>query len=332
MSFTLRIGSRPSALALAQANLIKDTVVRAGRGLAAEVVPISTSGDKMQTAALAQIGGKGLFVRELEQGLSARRIDLAVHSMKDLPAVLAPQYRLAAVPQRESPNDALITRSGGGWDSLPEGVRLGTSSTRRRLEALRLRPDLQVLLLRGNVDTRLQRLRAGDFDAIILAVAGLRRLGVIFGGSGPSGHAAMVELDGREFVPAGGQGALAVEALCDGPIAGSAEIEEAIAALNDSRTLAEVTAERAFLAAIGASCVSPVGVNGASKSETLTLHALLFSLDGTRSLAAELTRDLILGWESASTREQIEQITTELGEQLGQQMLDRGAGELIGRE
>src|SRR6516225_7744924 len=140
MSLTLRIGSRPSVLALAQAAVIKDAITKRLSELVVEIVPISTSGDKMQTASLARVGGKGLFIRELEQALSERRIDVAVHSMKDLPAVLPQQFRIAAVPRREAPYDVLLSRGRGGWASLPQGARLGTSSVRRRLEALRVRP------------------------------------------------------------------------------------------------------------------------------------------------------------------------------------------------
>jgi len=333
MSLALRIGSRPSALALAQAAVIRDAITQRLSGLLVEIVPISTSGDKMQTASLARVGGKGLFIRELEQALSDHRIDAAVHSMKDLPALLPQQFRLAAVPQREPPYDVLLSRNRGGWSSLPQGARLGTSSIRRRLEALRVCPNLQVLPLRGNVDTRLRRLRGGDFDAIILAAAGLRRLGLASdvqhqGADQPGDEIAMVELDMCDFVPSGGQGALAVEALRDSLLGDSPEIEHAFAGTTDLSTLAEITAERAFLATIGASCVSPVGVNGSVGSESLTLRALLFSIDDGQSLNGELAGKLPV---DASSREPIEQAATQLGERLGRLMLDRGAGELIGR-
>jgi hydroxymethylbilane synthase len=318
MSFRLRIGSRPSPLALAQANLIKGLIEAALPGLIAEIVAVSTSGDKLTTASLAQIGGKGLFIRELEQALAAGQIDIAVHSMKDLPALLPSEFRLAAVPQRENPRDALITRAGGGWNELRHGARLGTSSTRRRLEALRLRPDLAVMPLRGNVDTRLARLAAGDFDAIILAIAGLRRLGKL-------GAIEFTELDEREFVPSGGQGALAIEALAAGPIAGALEIEAALAALNDVHALAEVAAERAFLATIGASCVSPVGVKASVDGATLKLNALLFSVDGSRNLAGEIA----VPYRIEDGRDGLSPAAAAIGATLGRRMIDRGARELI---
>lgn len=318
MSFHLRIGARPSALALAQAELIKRRLEAALPGLTADLVTVRTSGDKLTTASLAQVGGKGLFIRELEQALSAARIDLAVHSMKDLPAVLPRGFRLAAVPARENPRDALIARAAGGWNQLPHGARLGTSSTRRRLEALRLRPDLEVIPLRGNVDTRLARLLAGDFDAIILAIAGLRRLGRF-------DALDCVELDDREFVPSGGQGALALEARAVGLIGGAQEIEAAVASLNDARALAEVTAERAFLATIGASCVSPVGVKATLDDATMQLRALLFSIDGARSLADEIAVPCRV--EDAHSRSAA--AAAAIGATLGHRMIDRGARALI---
>jgi hydroxymethylbilane synthase len=263
----------------------------------------------MATASLAQVGGKGLFIRELEQALNENRIDLAVHSMKDLPATLAPQFRIAAVPPREYAHDALIARGSGGWGALPRGARLGTSSARRRLEALRLRPDLDIVPLRGNVETRLQRLAAGDFDAIILAMAGLRRLG-------RDGVAHLTELDDDAFIPAAGQGALALEVLTDRRHGVSLAIEQAISGLNDVSAAAEVTAERSLLATIGASCVSPIGVKGTVKDGRLTLRALLFSLDGSKSLTES-------GEQSDLTN------AAALGVTLGRRMIARGAAEMI---
>jgi len=335
MALTLRIGSRPSALALAQANLVKARLVHAVQDLRieidlrVEIVPISTSGDKMTSASLARVGGKGLFIRELEQALTDRRIDLAVHSMKDLPAILPAQFRIAAVPEREDPRDVLITCRDGGWDALPPGARLGTSSTRRRLEALCLRPDLDVQPLRGNIDTRLNRLANGDFDAIILAMAGLKRLGR------SSDNLFYCLLDASTFIPSGGQGALAIEALADTTI-GPAELEHAVAALNDPRAFAEVTAERSFLATIGASCVSPVGVKAAADGGMLKLCAILFGANGEKSLAGEIEEPHRFADPPATTANHpattINHPAAALGAKLGKRMLERGAGELIGRE
>lgn len=319
MTAKIRIGSRPSALALAQAAMVAGRIRAAAPGLACEIVRISTTGDKITSAALAQIGGKGLFIRELEQALAAGRIDLAVHSMKDLPAMTAAGFRIVAVPARENPRDALLARGAGGWDALARGARLGTASPRRRLMALSARPDLQIAPLRGNVDTRLGKLAAGEFDAIILAMAGLARLGrleQIRGG----GAIILSELDEREFVPAGGQGALALEAFGDGPIAGAAEIEAAVAALDDPRARAETIAERAFLAAIGASCVSPVGVRAKAGGDAITLRARLFSLDGARSLEESAEAR----WSPGDTA-----AAADLGAAAGQRIIARGGRELI---
>ena len=330
MALALRIGARPSALALAQANLVTTRLVHAVQDLRIEIVSISTSGDKMTSASLARVGGKGLFIRELEQALAEARVDIAVHSMKDLPAILPAQFRIAAVPEREDPRDVLITRRASGWDALPPGARVGTSSTRRRLEALRLRPDLDVQPLRGNIDTRLNRLANGDFDAIILAMAGLKRLGR----SGDNFFYCL--LGDSTFIPSGGQGALAIEALADTTIGGSPELEHTVAALNDSRALAEVTAERSFLATIGASCVSPVGVKGTMHGAALKLCAILFSSQGEKSLAGEIEEPHHFVDPPARIANhpatKIDHSAAALGAKLGTQMLARGAGELIGRE
>jgi hydroxymethylbilane synthase len=308
----LRIGSRPSRLALAQARIVKDAIERIAPDLVCEIVAIKTTGDKLTTPSLADLGGKGLFVRELEQALAAGQIDIAVHSMKDMPARLAPSFKLLAVPAREDTADVLLT---GGPDlaHLPQGARLGTSSLRRRFEALRLRPDLDVQPLRGNIDTRLARLRAGEFDAIILAAAGLKRLG-------QSDLPPMHHLAEDDFVPAGGQGALAIEGMADRSPGGSAEAERTVATMDDRRARTEVSAERAFLAEIGASCASPIGVRATAEGGRLALRALLFSLDGVQSM----TDSLSVAQSSAVADAE------RAGVELAQLMLARGAAELIG--
>ncbi len=308
----LRIGSRPSRLALAQAAIVKDAIERNAPGLTCEIVAIRTTGDKLTTPSLARVGGKGLFVRELEQALAAGQIDVAVHSMKDMPARLGPRFRLLAVPAREDTADVLLT-SGSDLAGLPRGARLGTSSLRRRFEAARLRPDLDFQPLRGNVDTRLAKLRAGDFDAIILAAAGLKRLGQ---SDLPPTH----RLSDDDFVPAGGQGALAIEAITDRLPGGSAEIERAVAAMDDLHARIEVSAERACLAEIGASCASPIGVRATAEGGNLTVRVLLFSLDGARSMTDWLTVALSSNIADAE----------QAGAELARRMLSRGAAELIG--
>ena len=285
-----------------------------------EIVPIRTSGDRMASASLAAVGGKGLFVKELEQALVERRVDLAVHSMKDLPARLAPEFRIAAVPERADPRDALLARApGGSLAALPCGARLGTSSARRRFEALRQRPDLTVVPLRGNVDTRLARLAAGDFDAIILALAGLARLARGEGDAAQSG-VALAPLDDRDFLPCGGQGALCIEALAGPPAAaGSAEVEATLVALDDPRARMETAAERAFLAALGASCVSPVGALARIDGPAIAMRAIVFSLDGARHLIDEIAGEAGDGDAAAA-----------LGARLAERMLAAGADEMVG--
>jgi hydroxymethylbilane synthase len=316
MAPTLRIGSRPSRLALSQAERIRDRVKAAAPSLAIEIVAIHTSGDKMTGASLARVGGKGLFIKELEQALVERAIDIAVHSMKDLPAILTPGFRISAVPERADARDALISRAARGIASLTPGARLGTSSARRRFEALRLRPDLNIAPLRGNVDTRLRRVAAGDFHAIIVAMAGLERLG-----HAGSDEVAFVPLDESDFVPAGGQGALAVEALADQQIARSAELDATLSAIDDPRAHREVAAERAFLAALGASCVSPLGVRATINANTLHIRALLFSVDGSRHMSDELTEIIVPDAPLAQAEG--------AGTRLAQRMLAVGARELI---
>jgi hydroxymethylbilane synthase len=280
MPLKIRIGSRPSKLAIAQASIVRARLAAQIFGAEIEIVEIRTSGDKLTSASLADIGGKGLFIKELEQALADRTIDVAVHSMKDLPAILPEQFRVAAVPVRENTADILVTRDGSAMSALPSGARLGTSSSRRRFQALRKNRGLEILPLRGNVDTRLARVADGSFDAIIIAMAGLKRLGRVK-------DVKFVELDSRDFIPAGGQGALAIETLADRK---GDELDRALSAINDARAFYETAAERAFLAALGASCTTPVGVRAAMptdalRADTLVIWAMLFSPDGSRELS-----------------------------------------------
>ncbi|MGO9452412.1 MAG: hydroxymethylbilane synthase [Candidatus Binataceae bacterium] len=314
MAFTIRIGTRPSQLAIAQAEIVRARLATVITDLAAEIVEIRTTGDRMTTASLAQVGGKGLFIRELEQALREKTIDLAVHSMKDLPAVLAPEFRLAAVPQREDARDVLVTRAGGSIASLPRGAKLGTSSSRRRFQALRANPSIEISPLRGNVDTRLRRVANGALDAIVIAMAGLKRLGRL-------SEVACTPLDVGDFIPAGGQAALAIETLATGPLDGSSELERALAALNDARARYETTAERAFLATIGASCVTPVGVKATIADESLSVGAILFSNDGASEMSEALQEPLDTDLAPSAAQA--------AGARLGEKMLARGADRLI---
>ena len=312
MAVKLRIGSRPSRLALAQTEIVRARLAELVPGLTAEIVQIKTSGDRLTSASLARVGGKGLFIRELEQALVDQQIDLAVHSLKDLPALLAPEFRLAAVSAREDARDALITRDGTDLSSLPRGARLGTSSLRRRFLALKANPNLQILPLRGNVDTRLQRLAEGAMDAIVIAMAGLKRLGRL--------DIKCIPLDEREFVPAGGQAALAIETLPHPPT----ELEHALVAFNDSRARYETTAERSLLATIGASCSTPIGVKATVSGDSVVLHAILFAEDGSAELSEEIEEPLDVDLAPSSAES--------LGARLGERMLARGADRLIAHE
>jgi hydroxymethylbilane synthase len=310
----IKIGTRPSKLALAQASIVRARLAAQIPGVEIEVVEIHTSGDKLATASLAQVGGKGLFVKELEQALAAHHIDIAVHSMKDLPAVLAPQFRVRCVVERENTADVLVTRDGAALTALPAGARLGTSSSRRRFQALRVNRGLEIIPLRGNVDTRLGRVAAGSLDAIIVAMAGLKRLGRI-------GDVKFVELDARDFIPAGAQGALAIETLAGRSDGGSSEIDDTLEALNDARAFYETAAERAFLAAIDASCTTPVGVRATVAATMLTIRAILFSPDGAREISESI--------EDALDPKLAPSSAENTGKRLAEKMLARGAAAML---
>ncbi|HVA79634.1 MAG TPA: hydroxymethylbilane synthase [Candidatus Binataceae bacterium] len=312
MTRVLRIGSRPSALAMVQAEYVRARLAVLLPGAVLEIVPIRTSGDKLSTASLAQVGGKGLFIRELEQALAERKIELAVHSMKDLPAQLPAGFRIAAVPEREDTRDLLVSAHGGDVAVLAPGARVGTSSSRRRFQALRANPKIEIVALRGNVDTRLKRIADGSLAAIIIAAAGLRRLG-------READVKFAILDERDFIPAGGQGALAIETL-DGDAA--PEIAAALEALDDPRARYETAAERAFLAALGASCTTPVGVRAIASDETLSIRAILFSPGGDREIAAALAAPAQVNYSPP--------IAVGAGQELAYRMLARGAGALVG--
>ena len=265
----IRIGTRASALALAQANAVAGALRGAGHDV--EIVPMRTEGDRLASARLATIGGKGLFVREIEDALLAKTVDLAVHSLKDLPAEVPNGLVLAAYPPREDPRDVLVSRTPGGLAALPRGAVVGTSSPRRRALLLAARPDLAVEPLRGNVDARLRKLEEGTFAATILASAGLRRLNLRPPHTEPLGV--------EDFVPAVGQGVLGLEAR-----EGDDVVLHAVAALDDARTRACALAERSFLARLGASCVTPVAAHASLDGDMLTMRALVVSEDGVRRL------------------------------------------------
>ncbi len=273
MKQTVRIGTRGSALALWQAGWVKTQLESLWPGLQVALVPIKTSGDKFQEGPLAPVGGKGLFVKEIEEALLSRAVDLAVHSMKDLPSELLDGLILSAIPEREDPRDVLITRHGETLAELPAGTRVGTSSLRRQALLLHLHPGLRVEILRGNVETRLRKQREGTVDATVLAAAGLKRLGLT-----PQ-HSQV--LDEQVFLPAIGQGALGIETRADD------EVAALVRPLHHQATAVAVSAERAFLRGMGGSCRTPLAANGTVLNGTVYLTALVASSDGRRLIRGE---------------------------------------------
>ena len=261
----IRLGTRGSRLALVQCEQVA-TALRA-HGAHVEIVVIRTSGDRLAQVALADFGGKALFVKEIEEALLAGQVDVGVHSLKDMPATLPAGLILAAFPAREDPADVLLTRGPGGWDGLPPGARVGTSSLRRRALVLARRPDLRPEPIRGNVETRIEKLTAGSCDATILAAAGLRRLGL----EPPN----LTALPVAEFVPAVGQGILAIEAR-----EADREVLELLGQLDDTRSRSEALAERAFLERLGADCHTPVAGHAWHDGAVLGLTGVVASLDG----------------------------------------------------
>jgi hydroxymethylbilane synthase len=258
VSDRLRVGTRGSQLALSQAEAVAAGLERAWPRLTVELVPIRTSGDRLATAHLADIGGKGLFVQEIDEALREGRVDLAVHSLKDL-------------PRREDPRDALVAPTPTRIGSLPRGARVGTSSLRRSVQLLALRADLAASPIRGNVDTRLRKLRQGEYDAIVLAAAGLRRLGLL--------DATATLLEPEEMLPAVGQGTLGVEAREeDGATLALVDV------LTDADTRTATLAERAFLEAMGGTCTTPLAAYARRTGAGLRLDAFLATPDGTRVL------------------------------------------------
>src|SRR5580693_1131031 len=260
----LRIGSRGSPLALVQARDVLRRLV-ATSGLAAdqiEIKVIRTTGDAIQDRPLAEAGGKGLFTKEIEEALAAGAIDLAVHSSKDMPTVLPAGLVLSAFLPREDARDAFIGRTAKTLGDLPTGAVIGTASPRRQALAKRLRPDVVIVPLRGNVETRLRKLEAGDFHATILAVAGLKRLGLL------SAATAILEID--EFLPAVGQGAIGLETR-----AGDEATRALIAKINDPDTATAVAAERAFLAELDGSCRTPIGGHARINNDTVHFHGMI---------------------------------------------------------
>ena len=294
----LRIGSRGSQLALWQANHISRLLQQRGHSVSIEV--IKTTGDKITDVALAKVGTKGMFTKEIEEALGGRDIDLAVHSLKDLPTELPPGFVIAAVPEREDPRDAFFSVQYARLEDLPRGARVGTSSLRRQAQLHALRADLEIVSLRGNVDTRLRKLESGEFAAIILSAAGVGRLGLT--------KNIRRHFDPDEMCPAAGQGALAIETRID-----DIETVEALKFLDHPPTRDAVECERAALNALGGGCQVPIGAFAQTTGDGLTLRAVVASPDGSRVIRER---------RSGSNPKK-------LGADLGSLLLSRGAREIL---
>jgi hydroxymethylbilane synthase len=311
---TLRIGSRGSQLALWQAHWVMDAIHRVRPDVRTELLVIKTTGDKILDVPLAKVGGKGLFVKEIEEAMLGGRIDIAVHSMKDMPAELPQGLCIGAVPKREDPRDALVAEKFRSLADLPKGARVGTSSLRRSAQLLHLRPDLLIEPLRGNLDTRLKKLTTTDLDAIVLAAAGLRRLGLA--------DRITAVLDADSMLPAVGQGALCIESRTD-----DETISAVLSALDDADTHTAVLAERAFLHRLEGGCQVPIAghatlhqmdkMDQTDEEDGLTITGLVAELDGSRLIKQTL----------AGPRDQ----AAELGLRLADALLAQGAGSILER-
>lgn len=302
MSGQVRIATRRSRLALWQAEHVAARLAALHPGLVVSLVPIVTEGDRIQDRSLAAAGGKGLFIKELEHALQAGTADIAVHSMKDMPAALAPGFTIAAALERGDPRDAFVSTRHASLAALPQGARVGTSSLRRQCQLRHRRPDLEVVALRGNVETRLAKLDAGACDATVLATAGLERLGLA--------DRIRARLAPGEMLPAVGQGIIGVECA-----AGRDDVIALLRPLENGPARAALDAERAFAAALGASCQSPIAGYATLEGDTLQLAGLAGSPDGARILADTVTG---LARDAAA-----------LGAGLAARLLAAGAGDLL---
>jgi hydroxymethylbilane synthase len=304
----VRIGTRASKLALTQSGHMRDRIADALPGGVVSLVQITTSGDRIQDRVLTELGGKGLFTLEIEQALLDGRIDCAVHSLKDMPAENPPGLVIAAIPEREDPRDAILSATYGSIDALPPGGRLGTASLRRQTQARHRRPDLTIVPLRGNVDTRIAKLEAGEADAIILALSGLNRLGL--------GHLPRGLIDPLECPPAPGQGALAIQtrvADADAPW---------LSALKHRPTTLETAAERGALAALEGSCRTAIGAFARVNGARLILVVEALTPDGARRFRREGEVDV--GGAEGETA------ARDLGRRLGAEVSAEGGKALLG--
>jgi hydroxymethylbilane synthase len=300
----VKIGTRGSALALWQANWVKDRLESRHQGLSVELVKIKTKGDKILDTALAKVGGKGLFVKEIEDALIRRETDLAVHSMKDVPAELPEGLIIDAIPEREDVRDAFIAREVSAWKDLPHGAHVGTSSLRRQSQLLHLRPDLVMIPLRGNVETRLRKLETENLDAVVLAVAGIKRMKL---------EDRITEyLSDDIMLPAIGQGALALEVRED-----DREMRELIRFLKHPATETAMAAERSFLRTLQGGCQVPIAALARVEGDKVRISGLVADTDGSR-----VFRDSAEGAVEDAAR---------IGSDLAARILDQGAGEILER-
>lgn len=304
MKQTLRIGTRGSQLALWQARWVQTALMDRFPDLAVELSVIKTQGDKILDVPLAQVGGKGLFVKEIEEALLDNRIDLAVHSMKDMPAEVPDGLIIGAVPQRENPFDALISKASKSILQLPEGARVGTSSLRRSAQIKYLRPDVTIISLRGNLDTRLKKLDTTDLDAIVLAAAGLIRLGMA--------ERISTCIDDTQMLPAVGQGALCIEIRDQDSVT-----QSIVSKLNHNDTHAAVLAERAFLRRLEGGCQVPLAAHATITGNQLQIKGLVAELDGGRILRA--------------TAQAVPHEAESVGYQIAEDLLNQGAGDILER-
>jgi len=280
----ITIATRGSMLALWQAEHIKALLRAQYPGLEVDLLKIKTTGDKILDVPLAKVGGKGLFVKEIEEALLDGRADLAVHSMKDVPTELPAELIVGVIPVREAPTDSLLSVNYDGLDALPKGAKVGTSSLRRQAQLMTLRPDLVIESLRGNLDTRVRKLLEGQFDAIVVATAGLNRLGL----SAPKAEI----LGPPRFLPAVAQGALGIEFRRDRP-----EMAELLAFLNHPQTAAQVAAERGFLTGLDGGCQVPIAAWSQLEGESLTLTGFVAGVNGENPIRISVSGPASKAWE-----------------------------------
>ena len=304
MTMDIRIGTRGSKLALTQSEWIKEQLERRYSGIRVDLVKIKTTGDKILDVPLSKVGGKGLFVKEIEEALLENRVDVAVHSMKDVPAQLPDDLMLSTFPRREDPSDALISGEQQRLDQLPKGARVGTSSLRRGAQLLHLRPDLTLVNLRGNVDTRLNKLKSGDLQAIILAAAGLNRLGL--------SNLITQTIPFHQLLPAVGQGALGLEVRRK-----DQKTIDLLDFLNHEDTRTAVAAERAFLKTLEGGCQVPIAGFAQVNGDTLSFEGLVAELDGSK----------IFKENETGNRDQAE----EMGIRVAKKLLASGGGDVLKR-